>query len=449
MYTGTQKLDLSAFRPALLDYTFNPRLGGFEHGFERDLQVFVLWEKSKEQWSSILEDLNSRFKLLYCARVEWPVERADNNFLRLYGMPPEPRTPASAPSKRRELVGGGPFMLIVLEDADPVYVYDRTFSKKVELVNRAVVEAKSHYRAITGGGFRVHSSNSLGEFFRDGTLLLGAERLEGLLSRHEAYSGEPEQLSVELAGAKGWPTMRALFQHLQRTCPYVVLRNFEQLPNALAEGDGDLDVLCVDAHDLAAIANARVVVDASGKFDCETEVGGQPLRLDVRVVGDGYYDDRWQLRMLAAAHLWDDCVWVLSPEDHFFSLAYHAKVHKRSVKNAYRSRLRQLGGALGLAAYKDADFTDDDTAAGMLAGFLASHAYRCTMPLDVWVQRNGAFVARLHSEGLLWQRERSGDRARVLAMLARVPFLRRIRHRLSAPVTSVYQALKRYSWRNT
>lgn len=443
-----KKIPLSAFRPAALDYRFNPTLGGFEHDFDRDLHVFVLWEKSAEHWAAIRRDLEASFTLLHVAHVSWTPQLVDDNFLRLYGMAPTGPTAGGSVSKRSQTVGGGPFMLLVVEDPVPVYVYDRTFSKKVELVNRNVAQAKARYRALTGGGFKVHSSNSLGEFFRDGTLLLGAAKVQELLTRREAWCGDALPLSADLAGAAGWPSLQALFEHLQRSCLYAVLRNFEPLPDRLPDGDADLDLLCRDAADLAAVANAQIIVQAGGKFACQTQVAGQALQLDVRVVGDGYYDDRWQLRMLQAAQPQGGRVMVLSPDDHFFSLLYHAKVHKRSVSEAYRHRLPALAAGIGLEAHRTADFADDKVAAGLLAGFLASRDYRCTTPLDLGVYCNGAFIELLHAEGLIWERERDRDTTRVAAVLARAPVLWRFRRRLSAPVAMAYRAMKKRAWRS-
>jgi hypothetical protein len=168
----------------------------------------------------------------------------------------------------------------------------------------------------------------------------------------------------------------------------------------------------------------------------------------LRFVGDGYYDDRWQLRMLQSAQQHGGCVSVLSPDDHFFSLLYHAKVHKRSVSDAYRLRLPVLAGSLGLEAFRSADFNDDKVAAGLLAGFLASRDYRCTTPLDIGVRCNGGFIERLNAEGLIWERECERDSRQVSALLARAPLLWRFRRRLNAPVAMAYRALKKRAWRS-
>jgi hypothetical protein len=443
----TPKRPLAAFRPGRLRYRHDAQLGAFAHNYERDLHMFVLWESAREQWPVIVQDIARHFTLLDIRHITWPTSQVDDNFLRLYGSPPQGGT--GTHFKRKEIVGAGTFAVVTVEDPAPRYIYDRTFSKKVELVNRAIVEAKARYRSWTGGGFRVHSSNSLGEFFRDMTLLVGAEELTRLLARVEPYAAEPAITAASLAGADGWPNLRALFEHLVRAVDCMVLRNFEQLPTALSAGDADVDALCRSPHDVAAIANATVRVDANGKFACETLVGGAALQMDLRFVGDGYYDAAWQGDMLARSQLHHGCVVVPSPQDHFFSLLYHAKLHKRAVKPAYGPRLTALARALGLPAYGNTDLTQEDEASGLLAGFLAASHYRLNMPLDVWVDFNAAFALRLQAEGLMWERDHARDRLAVSALLARLPLLWRWREGLTGPATSALRVARRVAWRGS
>jgi hypothetical protein len=445
---STTKRPLATFRPGRLRYRHDAELGAFTHNFERDLHMFVLWERAREQWPAIVQDIARHFTVLDMRHITWPTAQVDDNFLRLYGAPPQ--RGVGAHFKRKEIVGAGTFAVVTVEDPAPRYIYDRTFSKKVELVNRAVVEAKARYRQWTGGGFRIHSSNSLGEFFRDMTLLVGAEELGRLLARVEPYTGEPATAATSLAGADGWPNLRALFEHLVRAVDCMVLRNFEQLPASLPDGDADIDALCRSPSDVAAIANATVRVDANGKFACETLVGGAPLQMDLRFVGDGYYDAAWQRDMLARSQLQQGCVLVPAPQDHFFSLLYHAKLHKRAVKPTYGPRLAALARhTLGLPAYEGTDLTQDDVAAGLLAGYLAASHYRLSLPLDVWVDFNAAFGLRLQAEGLMWERDHARDRLAVSALLARLPLLWRWREGLTGPATSALRAARKLAWRGS
>jgi hypothetical protein len=275
----------------------------------------------------------------------------------------------------------------------------------------------------------VHSSNSLGEFFRDMTLLVGAQDLDRLLA-DDAHDPTPLSVQKGLAGAGGWRDLTELFVHLRRAARYVVLRNFETLPERLAEGDADIDALCDQPAELAAIANAVVRTDRDGKFACATMVEGNPVPLDLRWPGDGYFDAAWQAAVLADA-VEEDGVIVPSIPDRFFTLLYHAKVHKKEVKDVYKERLRSSAQAIGLGHYRDADLSSDDVAADLLGGYMASRGYLFTLPRDVWVGVNGPFVAQLKAHGMVWQQERTASELLVGAVLARMPLLWRWRRRLT------------------
>ncbi len=428
-------LPLDAYRPARLRYRHDEACGGLRHNFDRDLQMFVLWEHAGPSWDRIVADLAQRFDVIHVRHVTWPAADVDNNFLRLYGSAPLDEGTDATVFRRREIVGAGTFAIVVVEDREPSYVYDRTFSRKVEVVSRRVIEAKAIYREWTGGGFRVHSSNSLGEFFRDMSLLVGVDELDRLIAT-PVRSTAPVAVSGSLAGAGGWPDLAHLFAHLARATRYVVLRNFESLPESLAEGDADIDALCDLPPDFAAIANATVKVDRDGKFACLTRVAGADMPIDLRRPGDGYFDEFWQEQALATG-VEQRGVRVLSADQHFFSLLYHAKVHKRAVKPSYRERLRRLGDEIGMPHFKGQDFTADEVAAEVLGGYMASRHYRVALPLDVWVAVNGPFVGRLQAHGLVWEQERLRGDERASALLARLPLLWRWRRRLAAPLAGL------------
>lgn len=445
--TKADLLPLRSFRPGQLKFEYQASIRAYAHNFERDLHMFVLWETSHEHWPAILADLEQRFLILDVRYIAWPEHEVDDSFLRLYGMPPTASASDTPGFKRRQICGSGTFAVVVVEDKTPAYVYARTFSKKVEIVNRAVVAAKTKYREWTGGGFRIHSSNSLAEFFRDMSLLVGGAELERLLDLHEPFSGTPAALSASLAGTGGWPSLKALFTHLLLSVDYAVLRNFDELPAALPVGDADVDALCRSPQEFAAAANARALVDQCGKFSCVTEVAGLPLQFDLRSIGDNYYDTRWQVDMLARTQLHGSCVLTLALDDYFFSLLYHAKVHKMQVKDIYRQRLTQIASALGLSQLEGIDLTADDVAAELLAGFLVANRYEYAAPLDIWVQLNRPFVRCLRAQGLLWESERLRDRLTVSAALTRAPLLWRVHRQLTGPITQALRFLRKLAYR--
>lgn len=410
--------------------------GGFRHGFDRDLHLVVLWSGARHREREVLDLLAEHLVVWSTFEIAWSPERIVNDFERLYGWPLR-----GVFGKHRE-VGDGPLLLAIVEDREPAYAYRRNVSGLVELTNVRMASAKAAARELTGGGYRVHSSNNLGEFFRDATLLLGPDRLRDLLDEPEP-SGHRGTITDDLVGVDGWKDLRQLFDVLATTAEYVVLRNFETLPDRLDPGD-DLDLLCRDPQGLAAICNAVKVQPGTEDSGYLCDVAGRQVYLDIRGVDDGYYDRAWADAMLARRRWVDDLVAVPRADDHLFSLLYHAKVHKLEVKPAYVPRLAELAATLDLGdlAGRGTAMTSDEVAAPLLDGFLAAHGYGVPVPLDRGVQRNTAFLDRLvltrPEPGLGRQVAEaavaSARRSRLAALLRRSPTIRRLYRRLRGAV---------------
>jgi len=135
---------------------------------------------------------------------------------------------------------------------------------------------------------------------------------------------------------------------------YLVLRNYENLlqPEMYLDGHGDIDLLCDDAASLVQAAGAKPCPPKStavkdDKIHYRIHVGGQPVSLDLRQVGDGYYCQRWG-RDLLQHRVRHECFYVMNDEDYFFTLAYHAILQKRSLSDEYRARLGKMAQRLGV-----------------------------------------------------------------------------------------------------
>lgn len=425
MESTNRPLQSQFFRPGNLRFEYDCNAGYFRHNYDRDLHMFVLWERAKPEWDTILRSISQRFSLIQVFSNRWSKEHVSNNFLRLYGSAPNNALSEALTKERRDAVGEGEFLLIVVEDSKPVYGFEQTFSGKVEMVNRNITAAKAEYRKIAGGGIRIHSSNSIAEFFRDCTLLLGIDLLQGVLESEP--SSDRTTLAQDLAGTDGWGSVAQLLAHLLPSTNYLVLRNFEDLPNIKLSPDTDLDVLVHDAEDFAAIANAQVSVERFGKFSCNAKIGDKYLRLDVRFVGDGYYDTRWQDAMLRGNLLHMNIAPIPSAEDHFFSLLYHVKLHKPAVSTHYADRLSRLAREIGLDNFDPESAGDNARSAKLLAGYLCYRHYDRTTPKDPFLSVNLPFSRLLSKQGVLWEREARQDESLVASIVCRMPLIWRLK----------------------
>ncbi|MBN0042177.1 hypothetical protein JN535_18635 [Cellulosimicrobium cellulans] len=376
---------VAAFSPSELTFVHDAERGTFVHQYDRDLQLVVVWSAAREHEAEVLAILRRELRVLAEIEVHWSRDEVVTNFERLYGQE------LWGTSPKPQQVGAGPFLLVVVEDPDPRYGYGRNVTGYVELTNLAVARAKRAARDLVGG-YRIHSSNNIREFFHDATLVLGEERLRAVLA-HTGDEPYREVVREDVVGSGGWRDLTELFGVLRLTSEYVVLRNAEDLPGAL-EDDREIDLLARDRTDLAAVAGARPLDPGGDGVQHGCLVGGEQVVLDVREVGDGYLDRRWQDDLLRRRTWHAGCVAVPRVDDHLFSLLYHAKVQKPAVKPVYEPRLRALSRAVGLPDDVAARITDDEVAAAVLDGFLSAHGYGLPRSDDPGVHRNDAFVQR-------------------------------------------------------
>jgi hypothetical protein len=167
--------------------------------------VFVLWSQSRDQEQRILDHLAIRFTVVDLVEVTWtPDDTFARSLTRMYGdaLPPG--------SDKERQCGTGPFLLVVVEDPAPRFRL-RPTGRGRRLLNSNVYDARLRYRQWTGGGYRVHASDSLRETERNLQLLLG----EGMadLAGKKAVQGARRR-AVDPVGTHGWTSEEQLLRTL-------------------------------------------------------------------------------------------------------------------------------------------------------------------------------------------------------------------------------------------
>lgn len=336
-----------------------------------ELHLIVLWEFARREEQRILDDLHGRLDVIHTEILTWPGD-PEACFRRFYGA-----NLADAHGKVRTC-GGGAFRLVVVRDNNPRDGLVET-SRGVECANLNLFGLKALYREWTGGGHKVHTTNTAAEFARDIYLLTGH-------AASEWSDGPPPGGMSVLPGQSGWRTLREVFGFLDRLTPYVVLRNAEMLPDAFDHTlHGDIDLLVEDAEATASLLGAKKVFPDPQRVHYELSVGDQPVRFDFRFVGDNYYDARWERRMLDR-RVRTNGICLLHPEDAFHALVYHALFHKFEIAPDYVAKAAELARAAGLCwtGYADALHALED--------FLARNGYEKTRPTDISVRWNTRLV---------------------------------------------------------
>jgi len=168
---------------------------------------------------------------------------------------------------------------------------------------------------------------------------LGKNTADYLASVSTPWNGSVMKMHQDLLGANGWSSLEEVFYALNNTVNYVVLRNV----NALLHGD--IDILTDDREQFRLILNLPVGLFCS-PVQAKFSVGGQPIKWDVRHVGDDYYCRQWEQDMLQDRILCPGNVYGLSDEHYFHSLVYHALLHKKAIPEDYYTEAERLVNVL-------------------------------------------------------------------------------------------------------
>lgn len=183
---------------------------------------------------------------------------------------------------------------------------------------------------------------------------------------------------------KSWSTFQTFINHANSNCNWIVLRNFEFLPNNFYGNDKDVDILC---EDLNCFRTTMGLAKRSwGISSYQALIGNNLVPFDVRFLGDNYYDQIWQYKMLQSKIFTPLSVPRPSSENYFFSLLYHMLLQKPKISNIYRQRLISLYSSISAASLMNN--IDDSQLMSMLSDFMARNHYLFCRPHDINVYQN-------------------------------------------------------------
>lgn len=133
--------------------------------------------------------------------------------------------------------------------------------------------------------------------------------------------------------------------------PYVVLRNFENLPDSVEYGDhSDLDLLVYDFYHWREIFPEAHIEYPLPRVRHKLPIGDTFIYIDVRAIGDGYYPADFQQAILETKEWNPKGFWTPNPIHHRLALAYHVVHHKN--QNTYPNWLGDITAAKLLESLK-------------------------------------------------------------------------------------------------
>lgn len=303
----------------------------------KEIHLFIIWEKARNCSKKILEDIENNFKILNIYDISWSQEKFSENMSRFYGQ----KLPKN--SHKEKHCGRGNFLLIIVEDEKPEYKFRET-SRGKEKVNINMFDAKQKYREWTGGGHKIHGTNSVDETKHDIILLLDVS-LEDYLKNYQKNQ-EIIFLKKDLFGSKCWKNLEEIFYFLNETIQYVVLRNFENLPKEIDFSiHGDIDILCDNYENMKFLLNSKEVYKKKYRVMNLVNISDKMLQMDFRYLGDNYYCFEFEKEILDTREKFNG-FYIPSKEMLFISLLYHANIHKIKIAEDYEEMILKLYNSL-------------------------------------------------------------------------------------------------------
>lgn len=174
----------------------------------------------------------------------------------------------------------------------------------------------------------------------------------------------------------GWKSLDDLFQGISEE-EYVVMRNYDFEMQNLIKGE-DIDFLCENRGRLVQKMGAFPIREGENVYNYRVEVAGINIRVDIREIGDGYYDSIWERAMLDMKVGYKE-FYIMDREDYAYSLLYHSLIHKPEMAFKYKVILNDYFGVhIGLNRETDE----------LLCRYLISKGYHFTKPMDEEVEFN-------------------------------------------------------------
>ncbi|MGF1867382.1 hypothetical protein L4D15_19365 [Enterovibrio norvegicus] len=303
-----------------------------------EAHLFIIWKNARYKEDEFIKEIGEKLRIVEVYEIDWSDEYYSSNLTRFYGQKLPNR------SFKEKHCGKGEFLLIICEDNTPVYKERDTISRDIESVNSNVFDLKQKFRNMTGGGHKIHATNNQIETNHDLTLLLGVNVSDYDISNRESWNGNIVKLSQDLVGANGWVSAEQLFYTLNACEDYVVLRNFESLPNELTLlGHDDIDFLARNYTNMMFTLNGIKIYNKKYRVHYKLTIEGKEILCDIRYVGDGYYDKKWQENILDTKVKFND-IYIPNSTNHINSVLYHALIHKKEMASDYVLKLSKWFG---------------------------------------------------------------------------------------------------------
>ena len=341
---------------------------------KNETYIFIIWEKARNKTDEIIDDLNKNYVVRNVIEITWSKNEFLNNLRRFYGQ--------SLPDadKKAEVCGTGPFLLIVVTDLNPKFNEPSKsgISSDRDYVNVNIFNSKEKYRKIIGKEFTVHSSISQNETNHNLTLLFGKNMNDFTKILDDRWDGVVKKIESDLIGTKGWKDMKELLYVMNGTINYVILRNFEGMPDKFDYNDIDL---LVEDEKLAYIVKKDFSPMKHDSKAIELEIGNKSITLNPNYIGGYYFDQIWEKDILKRRVLHDNGFYIPSKSDYFYTLLYHIIFHDRwkkitEIREDYKKTILELAEQLKLNEITENTLDDKNLVKEIIIKYMRKLSYK-------------------------------------------------------------------------
>ena len=279
-----------------------------------ELGLIVVWPNYLHCANDVIDDLKNDFEIISSYDIKWNKDILYQNFYRFYG------DRLSTKSIQEKASRGSEFKFIVFKDSNPKYAF-RTTARGIEKVNINFFDLKKIFRRKFNTRFGIHGSNHEHETSRDLSLLLGTNAEDFKKQNYEKWSGKVYRLERDITGSSGWDSLEQFFYFINEVESYLVLRNFSELDKKIEEID-DIDLLVNNRSKFALFSNAVKMSKGTERANYSILVDKKNLNIDLRYIGDNYFDQFWQQDCMNKKVLHDKGFYIMDEENQYFSLLH-------------------------------------------------------------------------------------------------------------------------------
>ena len=355
----------------------------------KEVHLIIVWDVAIKYFDTILDEVDSRFIVKDVYEVAWESGVFVDNLIAFYS---HSQQHLNARQIKKTFIGKAnycgiaPFKLIIFDDILPKYELRNTSNGKRE-VNVNVFDLKLYFRKLTGGGHKIHGTDSITEANKDLTLLLGKNVKDFNENHTKAWNEKIKLLKRNITGVKGYASLKEFFYVLNTSVSYVVLRNFENFPdNYFAEKHEDIDLLVSNLNSIVYLTGAQKVFSKRNRVHFTVRIANKNIPFDFRYCGDSYYDKKWENNILETRILKDDIFFIPNNSNLFYTLLYHALVHKHDLAQDYIKNLKLINTKYDISS--NLCFDDMKILFSKLTNFMKLNNYQYVVPTDSSVYVN-------------------------------------------------------------